>query len=153
MNKKGLSPAIATVLLISLALVLAALIFIWANSLLKEKNQKFGEPIENACQKISFEAEMYQNSIGTMQLHVVNRGTVSIQNFDVKLKKTGSISSVGQYGSVIGLANGDSAVIDIADGIVITGNDAIIVPIIVGLQGGKRQPYYCDSSGLNIRVG
>jgi len=57
MGKKGVSPIIATVLLISIALVLALIIFLWARSFTSEQLQKFDEPVENACENVHFEAE------------------------------------------------------------------------------------------------
>lgn len=147
-NKKGLSPVIATVLLIALALILASLIFIWASSFLKEKNQKFGSPVEDACKDILFDAELYGGN-----LHVVNRGTVPMQSFEIKSKKSGSVESLGTFGGTKTLAEGESEIFDLTGVSVNTGDDIIVTPIIYGMQGGQRTPYTCDSSELNIKAG
>ncbi|MEK6890269.1 MAG: archaellin/type IV pilin N-terminal domain-containing protein [Nanoarchaeota archaeon] len=145
MNKKGLSPAIATALLISLALVLAALIFIWASSLLKEKNQKFGEPIENACDDINFAAEAYGG-----QLHIVNRGKVPIQSFEIKKKTAGSVESLGIIEGTKTLIEGESDAFTLDS--VSAGDEILATPIIYGKQKGQRAPHVCDKAELNIKV-
>jgi FlaG/FlaF family flagellin (archaellin) len=146
MNKKGLSPAIATVLLISLALILATLIFIWASSLIKEKNQKFGEPIENACDDIVFIAEAYGG-----KLHVANKGKVPIQGFEIKKKTEGSIENLGTIEETKTLGEGESYEYSLGDMLInIDTTELIVTPIIYGLQKGQRTAHVCDSSELNI---
>jgi len=146
MNKKGLSPAIATALLISLALILAALIFIWASSFLKEKAEKFGEPVERACEKINFEAEAYDG-----ELHVVNRGSVAIQSFEIKKKGLGVLESVGTVGNADTISEGETGVFTITG--VNNGDEIVVTPIILGLEGEQKTPHYCDGSELNVVVG
>lgn len=150
-NKRGLSPAIATVLLISLALILAALIFIWASSLLKERNQKFGEPIENACSDIVFVAEIY----GNCELHVANKGKVPIQGFEIKKKTEGSIESLGIAGSETTIGEGETKTFDLRDfnrANSLGEGDVLITPIIYGLQKGQRTPYVCDGAEINTKA-
>lgn len=147
MNKRGLSPAIATALLISLALILAALIFIWASSLLKEKNQKFGEPIENACEDINFAAESY-----SCELYVVNRGKVPIQGFEMKKKTSGSLESVGIFEYTKALIEGEDNKFNLQSSKKIENIDYTLTPIIYGKQNGQRTAHYCDSAELTIKV-
>ena len=47
-GKRGLSPVIASVLLIALVLVLASIIFMWARGFISEQIEKFGNPVELA---------------------------------------------------------------------------------------------------------
>ena len=63
MDRRGLSPIIATVLLISLVLVLASIIFLWARAFLPEQIQKFESPIEDACKNVVFDASVSENII------------------------------------------------------------------------------------------
>ena len=75
-NKRGLSPVIATVLLISIALVLAVIIFLWAKSFVGEavSKEKYGR-IELACADIIFRAEAFATSPGYAQtIDIVNGG-------------------------------------------------------------------------------
>ncbi len=154
-NKKGLSPAIATALLISLALILAALIFIWANSFLKEKVQKFDEPIERACEDIVFQAEVYETN-GKMELHVVNRKNVPIQSFDIRKKTESSIVDVGTSEKEDGgsIASGETAILGLppTENYEI-GDELIISPVVYGLSSGDKSPFVCEEGSVTVRVG
>jgi len=83
-SSRGLSPVIASVLLILLVLVLAAMIFLWARGFIGEQVEKFGEPINQICESVDFEIEMVGND-----LEVVNRGNVDIYYLSIKMIKGG----------------------------------------------------------------
>ena len=78
MNKKGISPVVATVLLISIVIVLGAIIFIWAMSSIKEQYTKFDSPIEDACDKVSMSASLDCNS-----LQLNNEGSVPVYKINL----------------------------------------------------------------------
>ena len=92
-GKKGVSPVIATVLLVALMLVLAAIVFAWAKGFVKEQLQKNGESTDVICGNLKFDANFIER--GTVEgkmsgtLQVVNRGTVPIYGFDIKQKVGG----------------------------------------------------------------
>ena len=90
MKKRGLSPVIATVFMILLVLVLAALIFLWTRGFLSEEIEKFGEPIDNLCKRVDFEVQRVPGEIGTYALEVVNRGDINIFHLDIKMFKDGN---------------------------------------------------------------
>lgn len=88
----------ATVLLVTLSLVLAAIIFMWAKGFVKEQIEKNGQAAEYACansQKIAFDANFVATSstasglTGTLQ--VVNRGSLPIYGFDIKQVSGGTV--------------------------------------------------------------
>ena len=79
-SSRGLSPIIASVLLILMVLVLAALIFLWARGFVSEQIEKFGKPIEQMCSSVDFEIQRFGSS-----LEVVNRGDVNIVHLDIKM--------------------------------------------------------------------
>jgi len=73
-NNNGLSPVIATVLLIAMVVVIALLVFLWMRSLAQESITKFeGENINLVCQNVKFEAD-YSGGVLTIR----NTGTVPI---------------------------------------------------------------------------
>ena len=84
-RKKGLSPVIASVLLIALVLVLAAMIFLWARGFISEQIEKFDKPIADVCGTVNFDAVR----VGDYELEIINRGNVGIRSFDIKLIKGG----------------------------------------------------------------
>ena len=143
-KKRGVSPAIATVLLISLGLVLAMIIFIWARSFISEKDEKFGEPVEDACKNVDFNAEV---ELSASKVKVNNIGNVPIYAVELRLKEDGKIKKVGS-GEFNGVpVGGHSSSVDITDADltdVDVGDDLIAVPIILGETDERTKPHTCD---------
>ena len=69
--KKGVSPVVATTLLIAIVIILAVIIFLWARGFLSERVQKFDRAIDLACEDVNFEAAVAGSS-GAYELDVVN---------------------------------------------------------------------------------
>jgi flagellin-like protein len=84
-GKRGISPVITTVLLVLIAIVLAAIIILWARGFIKEKTMKFEEPIERSCEKIDIEAS-FSNSV----VSIVNKADISIYRIDARVYSEGS---------------------------------------------------------------
>ena len=92
-NKRALSPVIATLLLVSITLVLAAVVFFWARHFIGEAITKEGEKIELLCDDVRFVAEAYG---GKLQLQ--NTGTVPIYAVEIRKKALfGDVSTVGEF--------------------------------------------------------
>ncbi len=58
MNKRGVSPVIATVLLIAVVVVLGTIIFFWARGFLTESAEKDGKAVSTSCANVKFEARV-----------------------------------------------------------------------------------------------
>ncbi len=85
MKKRGVSPIIATILLIALVLVIALIVFQWMRGFTKEAITKFeGANIELVCEDVNFDASY---SDGTLTLS--NLGNVPIYGFNVKTEYSG----------------------------------------------------------------
>jgi flagellin-like protein len=95
-GKKGLSPVIATVLLIMLVLFLAAIVFLWARGFISEQIEKFGKPVEEQCVGIDFSIAVVRGKLGQHALEVVNHGNVDIYRLDIK-KTLGGNSEVTKF--------------------------------------------------------
>ena len=149
--KKGLSPIIATVLLIMLVLILASLIFLWAKGLISEQIEKNGQAIENVCPSVVFDADIITNDSGHF-LEAVNRGSVSIYSLDIKTVGNGE-SKVNN--TQIGVDVGDSLVQRIDDYMTISNpKEVVVYPVLVGkIKGGKvNKPYTCTNIGKTITL-
>src|SRR3989344_5306278 len=96
-DRKGLSPVIATVLLIAIALIIALIIFLWARSFIGEKTQKFGSPIEDSCLKVEFVAEAISDGSGSADVSIENRGSVAMYGFEVRSNEGGELIGVGKF--------------------------------------------------------
>lgn len=148
-NKRGITPVIATALLVGLAVVIAFIIFLWAKSTLAEQYLKFNEPVERSCDSINFESEIYR--IGNeYKFSVVNRGNVPLYGFkiyhdgDGEVKEVANIQCIGSNGAPITLANGESCEKSILG--VNSEMNVIVVPQMLAERGNQEVPYTCDRS-------
>lgn len=89
MNKRGVSPVIATVLLIGIVVALALIVFLWFRSFTQEAVTKFGgENIQLICSDVQFDAGYSAGG----ELDLSNTGNVPIYSFSLK-----TIGSQGSY--------------------------------------------------------
>ncbi|MEK6894385.1 MAG: archaellin/type IV pilin N-terminal domain-containing protein [Nanoarchaeota archaeon] len=101
MFKKGVSPVVATVLLIVIVIVLATIIFIWAKGFLSESATKGDRVVESSCEDVNFKVQIAssasQCSSGSgWAIDINNIGNVPI--YGIKVLKyddsTGSIDDL-----------------------------------------------------------
>lgn len=149
-GKKGVSPVIATVLLIGMVVVVGLIVFVWVGSLTQEAITKFGgENIELACDDVSFDAGYFGG-----ELAVSNSGTVPLYSLMVKIVETGSfrtesirdlsdwpIYGIDQGGAFSGNLNlGNS-------------NEVVLIPVLIGNSDSGMKSFTCDeSNGVTVQV-
>ncbi|MDP1695839.1 MAG: type IV pilin, partial [archaeon] len=148
-EKRGVSPVVATVLLVTLAVILAAIIFLWAKSFIAENVLKNGEVVENSCDDVVFNAE-----IRGSELKVVNQGNVAL--YGVAIRKIGA----GTEETCYPLENDNAPTIKSGEsrGEIPLGNNVCpfslgaednfkVIPVILGENdNGERKAYTCDES-------
>lgn len=83
-QKEGVSPIIATVLLIALTVTLALIIFAWARGFVTEQIEKFGKSAEQVCEELSFDAEIVPAGANLYDFYITNRGNIPIYALDIK---------------------------------------------------------------------
>ena len=135
-KKRGISPIIATVLLIGVALALAIIIFVWARTFLVERGAKMGEPIESSCEKVNFAVEVYAGEI-----HIENRGNVPLYGIEVSQVGLGFIREVETFDQSI--SSGDTVSVDLPTGLS-DGAEILIIPIVLGEVGEEKKAFTCD---------
>lgn len=141
MKKKGISPVIATVLLIGMVVVIALIVFIWFRGMVGESVTKFGKNIKLVCDDVQFDA-----SYSSGKLSIVNTGNVPIFRMDMKKFKAGSYSTDeidhDSYDSwsETGLTQGGtfSETVPTSDMDKIT-----LIPVLVGTSGDGTRTYVC----------
>lgn len=144
MNKKGVSPIIATVLLIAIVIILSLIVFLWARGFVGEKAQKAGRAVELACTEVSFEARYVSQGGGVID--VINRGNIPIYGFDVKEIGEGEVLVHEKLGST--LAQGDTGEIELGG---ISGDEFLVVPVILAEGKEGRVEYPCpDQYGYAV---
>ena len=145
-DSRGLSPVIASVMMILLVLVLAALIFLWARGFVSEQIEKFGKPIEQLCSSVDFEIERIGDD-----LEVVNRGNVDIRYLDIKIFDDGD-SRIEKFNFQVDV--GESVRREAV--LTIEGNDVpdkiVAYPVLVGsVKGGdSNRVFTCLDVGKVI---
>jgi flagellin-like protein len=149
-NKKGLSPVIATVLLIMLAIILAVIILIWVRSFIGEQVTKdLGagpEVIDSFCGELSFYIDAsYDDS--TLSISAQNNGNVPIYGFEVRKKGAFSVKKVADivFDSET-LLSGDTkdANVEVEDSKINKGDSLLVVPVLLGQAESGKKYYTCD---------
>jgi flagellin-like protein len=148
MNKRALSPVVATVLLISLVLILAVIIFLWARAFLPEQLDKNG-PIQDRCAEVNFVAE-YSGS----DVVILNQGNIPIHGVKIGIKKGLSLEFIeGDFTAAPSVKAGETGTFSIS-GADPTGGQLVVVPILLGrASSGELKAFVCDTDyGQTIDV-
>ena len=142
-NRRGLSPVIATVLLIMIVIILAIIIFLWFRSLTREavtKDLGFGEEnIELVCEDVIMDVD-YQESNGG-KLTITNEGNVPISKIRLKSIKYASYDTY-DVGSTI--KPGKTDTIDNSDVEFSEYDRMIVIPVLRGNSDSGLQYVACD---------
>ena len=139
MNKKGLSPVIATVLLVALVLVLASIIYLWAGAFIPETIEKNGEIIESSCNNVVFDASYFGGS-----LRIQNNGNIPIYGVRYGAEEFGSL----EYNDLIGtIASGGTRDWPIGE----SADKIRVIPILLGEKSdGELAAFACEESAKVI---
>lgn len=142
LKKRGMSPVIATILLVALGLILAVIIFLWARTFIGESVQKEGRNIEQSCEEVSFEAEIF---LLDRKLTIENIGTVPIYGAELRKKQViGEIKKVGIIREGI-ITAGKTGTIPLEQDIELESGDAVIVvPVLLGETENYKKAFICD---------
>ncbi|MCK4650470.1 hypothetical protein KAT36_04545 [Candidatus Pacearchaeota archaeon] len=142
-NRKGLSPVIASALMILMVIVLAIIIFLWARGFIGEQIEKFGEPIEGYCSSVNFEVVRYGN-----ELEILNRGNIDIRSLNIKVIRGGD-SEMSQFSLQVdaGASVRGSVALDMSDA-----DEIIVYPVLIGNVRGKNKNnvFTCMDAGVKI---
>lgn len=150
-NKRGVSPTIATILLIALVIVAGLIVFAWFKSMSKEAVTKFGDKnIELVCKDVEFDAS-YDGGV----LYLSNIGSVPIYSIDLKQYQPGGYKTdnIGDFVSSwpgAGLAQGGT----FSENMDFTSSTKIIViPVLAGnSESGQRVVSCEESEGFEILI-
>src|SRR3989344_4439865 len=149
MKNKGLSPVIATVLLVGLVVVTGIIIFTWFRGLTQEAVTKFDQNIQLTCNNVKFEAR-YSSSDG--ELAISNQGEIPIYGIKMKV-----LESSGDYNTVdlteetgwpaSGLGQCDAVSMPQS----LSGKTITLIPVLVGTdQSGTRTQVTCDETSTGV---
>lgn len=143
-SRKAVSPVISTVLLITIVIILAVIIFLWASKFVEEAIEKEVAGVKKTVDKFCTEVD-FKASIVDSKLFIVNEGNIPIYEINIK-KKTAGTTIVKNYTIDLDAAS-------TSDGIPLeevgldTGYDEVtIIPTLLGKAGNKKKKYNCPES-------
>lgn len=147
MEKKGLSPVITTVLLVLLAIVLSAIIWLWAKNFITETPLKFDpalneeRPISELCAKV-----VLQTSVLGDDLIVNNLGSIPVTKLQLKTSDSFSSNNL-EY--EVNLLSGDSKTI--TSTVSLLDKKIEVIPILLGkMKDGTVNPYLCGDNSFIV---
>jgi len=145
-KKSGLSPVIATVLLVGLVVVSGVIMFAWFRGLTQEAVTKFDQNIQLVCKDVRFDV-----SYDDEELALSNIGNIPIYEFNVKVSgeggyETKSIKELTDSGEwpADGLPQGGAVSVSVNfEGP--SPDKIILTPTLVGTsQKGTQTSFTCD---------
>lgn len=144
-NREGVSPVIATVLLIAMVVVIGLIVFLWFRGLVVEEGIKFGKNVKLNCPDVSFDA-----SYSGGKISIVNR-KIPLYKLKIKIFKEGGYDTEDfDNWPDKGLNQGEtfSEIIDASGATKI-----VLIPVLVGDSGESKKAYICeDQYGYEISV-
>ncbi len=151
-SNKGLSPVIATVLLIMLVFVLFALIFLWMKGLISEQLEKNEQAIENICPSVNFQIDLVDEN---SYLEVINRGSVNIYNLEIKMSDYKGDSKLYDLEEILSVSIGETKKQEVAfDMNGAPPKKITVYPVLLGsIKGGMtNKPYTCMDMGQTLNL-
>jgi flagellin-like protein len=152
-DKKGISPVIATILLISLTIVIGVIIFLWFRGLSQEAITKFGDKnIELVCGDVQFDAD-YSGG----KLYLSNTGNVPIFGINIKILEDKSYSTkdikemTTEWPSGgLNQGQGFSGSMSLGSGV----EEIVVIPKLLGNSDKGKKAFVCDEKqyGYDILI-
>jgi flagellin-like protein len=155
-DKKGVSPVIATVLLVTMVVVMALIIFVWLTNINKEAITKFdGTNVEVICGDIKFDS-----SYSAGNLYALNSGDVPLYSMKMRVFRGGSYNTTDlqdisysnwpEKGLNPGLAFSSTTLGDLISG----ANKIIMIPVLIGVsENGEQKLHTCaDDFGQEVAM-
>jgi len=143
-KKRGISPVIATVLLVAMVVVIGLIIFLWFRGITEEAVTKFGgRNIELVCEDVEFLSD-YSAGI----LSISNMGNVPIFGMKARISKQGSHETLDIKDLLVGWPE-----IGLRQGGTFSGNllakftgadQVLLIPVLMGTSAQGEQTYVCE---------
>jgi flagellin-like protein len=154
-QKKGVSPVIASLLLVIIVIILAMIIFIWAKSFIKEVVQKKGVSASQVCGEIKLDVTFNPSS---GEVIVSNLGNYPIYALELGFRGNGEtiVVTYNFGGSSLRLGGGEIITEDkLVMGMGEMSNYAglEVTPVILGeTSKGKNTQYTCKDNPITAEV-
>ncbi|MBI2044393.1 hypothetical protein HYT24_03450 [Candidatus Pacearchaeota archaeon] len=149
MKKSGVSPMVATILLIAMMIIIILILFLWFRGLTQEAVTKFDKNAELVCGEVFFQAS-YENGM----LGISNTGNVPI--YDIKVKtatggsyETQSMSEISTTWPQFGLAQGKAFSSQLST----SAEKIVVTPVLLGnIESGGERTYDCNEAKYGYEI-
>ena len=144
-ENRGLSPLVASVFLIVLALIISSLVFSWSYGFIESKENANDFSIDELCDSVEVSVVVVSNSSGRYYLEIINRGNIDINSFKFKTYSGGNSKVVDLNVSVlVGGAITGSVVL----GVALDGAEAL--PVLDGKLIGESSEIICEKNPIYL---
>ncbi len=149
MKKRGLSPVVATILLVAMVIIIALIVFLWFRGISEEVITKLGgENIKLVCEDVAFNADYYDNTLA-----ISNQGSIPIFGMELKVYGSGShvvkdLRALSEKWPEGGLNEGGT----FSDELVIDGNKIVLIPVLIGDSQKGKKTYICDEKKAGFTI-
>lgn len=143
LKKKGISPVVATTLLIAIVVIIALIIFLWFRTVIGDYGEKFGKNIELVCEEVVLGAS-YSGGL----LYVTNDGNIPVFKLNLKIESGGGYETT-ELNDIVsdwpekGLKQGGAYSGNIGS-YVESPDEILLMPILIGISDkGDKKTYAC----------
>ena len=144
-KKRGISPVIATVLLVAMVVVIGLIIFLWFKGITEEAVTKFGgRNIELVCEEVEFLSDYSAAGI----LSVSNMGNVPIFGMKARISKQGghetlNIGDLSVGWPEIGLRQMGTFSGNLMEEFA-GAEQVLLIPVLMGTSAQGEQTHVCE---------
>ena len=159
-DKRAISPIVATVILISIAIVLALVIWLFVKGFVSELVVKLGKPAATVCEEdVSIDASLeFDSSSAVKNVIVENNGNVPIAGFNLELERRGSAKRNYYPCAILQGQSSPTAppcIDNIAsdfEGLESNCETATVIPVLLGTgqSSGKEKLSTCETKAVTL---
>ncbi len=149
-DKKGVSPVISTILLITIEIIQALIILLWTRGFTKEAYLKTigseEKPVSILCTQLKSDIEPFvgaDNSFGFR-----NKGTIPIYEFDLRLTSNDGNTNIDEYNAGVGGGSiNPGGMITFENKDYTNYKEVKVIPTLLATKksGGDPEPVPCSS--------
>lgn len=151
-KKRGISPLIATVLLIGFTIAIISMVFIWWGDFVKQKaiKEELKSDAERACMSyVDIDVKSAKLTGEGIRFVINNRGSQMISGFRFRIKDGSGVSSFLEKKDIEGVSQETVILTDY------TGSDpeeAEVLPIVVKSSEEGSLAHTCTNQGIKIEI-
>lgn len=152
-KKRGVSPLIASVLLIGFTIAVVAMIFIWWGDFVRQKAIKEGlkNDAERACtSEVDLDVKGAEETANGIEFVINNRGSQKISGFRFRIKDDSGVSSILVKTDIGAVSQGKVTVNKEEYGT--NPDEAEVLPIIIKTSEEGSLAYTCTNQNIKIKI-